>query len=748
MKVKVYFDSENRYKIYNGDTVINANDVVINEIPIDTALSDVSANAVENKVIKKEFDTTKQNINTVNSRISSIINNGSSYIAGHDITWSWYLGVGNSSNFKLPANTVIFIAIPKETTCQVMLNGVSIYDFGDISATNTQVGLFVTGNITSSDNFSLYVNVSEGNESLVENNTIILIADYPKELTDIRVDYYGNTWDSAGDSVRYGMQLADQTKTELEDVRVDAYGNTWDSAGDSVRSIMGAVQTSMVPAFNIKAEVTYDEVGVGLISHNTGEYSSSYYHKKKAVLLNETYSIRAKAYNYNRTYSAITYLDSNGDVIGYYPENEIEQSTQVLKNHIITITNPDIAYIVINGDSNDTCAIRSCEAISFSDLIDKKTSYLADTPTNMDNTELAVSQQGCYAWIAEKVDPGTEYTVYSKISINPGDIYYITGKTTNYGNRYRVINLLDANGDLLETYPKEILSSATTTYTDFKYIIKNKDAVYLVVNGSPGTLSIKKGNKISVEQYVNENAPTSQYLTDFINMADFGKRLRAGGKSFVWDTLDNGYLTIIFDDGRTDLSTVSDIFEEYNIPLCSAIIPKNLTNQSSDSNRTILDVCNDIVANGGEILAHEQPVLTSPTDYDKIKTILMNSKEQLVNAGFNIRGVIRPGGTGAIDWRNNNLQRFTQMFYDYSDLCGDDPQYYNPRHGLGGSLPIADAKAYIDDAITNNKWYICYAHDLTNTPEAYLREFIEYGIAQGIQFKTYSYMYDNFGNWQ
>ena len=39
MKVQVIFDNENqRYKIYNGDTVINANDVIINEIPIDAEL--------------------------------------------------------------------------------------------------------------------------------------------------------------------------------------------------------------------------------------------------------------------------------------------------------------------------------------------------------------------------------------------------------------------------------------------------------------------------------------------------------------------------------------------------------------------------------------------------------------------------------------------------------------------------------------------------------------------------------------
>ena len=124
----------------------------------------------------------------------------------------------------------------------------------------------------------------------------------------------------------------------------------------------------------------------------------------------------------------------------------------------------------------------------------------------------------------------------------------------------------------------------------------------------------------------------------------------------------------------------------------------------------------------------------------------METKEQLVKAGFNIRGFMLPGGTGYIDWRGQNLQRFTQMFYDYADRCGDDPQYYKPR--LSMPTDIEAAKAQIDDAADNNEWFVFFAHDLTNTPESYLRAFIEYAIGKGIQFKTYSYMYDNFGIWE
>lgn len=527
---------------------------------------------------------------------------------------------------------------------------------------------------------------------------------------------------------------------------------TWDnykySAGDGIK-IKGNEIIS-IPEYLITEEV-YDSVEEGLLNHNTGQpesVGSTYYHKKKAVILNSTYCVRGVTYNYNASYSALTFLDSDGNVVGYYPEGETEQ-LEVLTDYIVTITDPRIAYIVVNGRLTShlyEAFIRNTTPLSVSKLIDLKTSYLADTASKIDDTELATPQQGAFVWTNGNVDPGTANAVYSKISINPGDIYYITGKTINYGARYRVINILNANGDVLETYPKENQETATTIYTDFKYIIKNKDAAYLAVNGSPGTCSIKKGNPVSIEQYVQDTVSGKEYLTDFVNMADMIKRVREGGKSFVWDELDGGYITIVFDDGRPSLSTISDIFAEYNIPLCAAVIPTNLENISDDNTRTIKDVCDDIEENGGEILSHDGPVLHDPTDYETIKANLMKTKETLVKAGFTIRGFMKPGGTGMIDWRTTNMQRFTQLFYDYSDQCGETPQYYKPRKFIGGDP--ATAKGYIDDAIANNKWYVLVSHDLTETTESVLREVIEYAIAQGATITTYSYMYDTFGKWE
>ncbi len=234
MKVNIVFDNENqRYKIYNGDTVINANELTVNEIPIDSELSAFSANAVENKVVKEAIDANIKVLDTFNARINESINKGSSTIAGNDFNWSWAVNVGTSNSFKLAPNTVCFIAIPNNCDCSVLLNDSSIYDFGSSTATESQVGLFVTdSNITDSDNFNLSIRLYEGADKLlVEANTTVVKVDYPNELKDIRVDYFGFTHTTAGDSVRSIMEVIKTGKVYFNKFL------EWAKVSDAIRTL-------------------------------------------------------------------------------------------------------------------------------------------------------------------------------------------------------------------------------------------------------------------------------------------------------------------------------------------------------------------------------------------------------------------------------------------------------------------------------------------------------------------------------
>lgn len=72
---------------------------------------------------------------------------------------------------------------------------------------------------------------------------------------------------------------------------------------------------------------------------------------------------------------------------------------------------------------------------------------------------------------------------------------------------------------------------------------------------------------------------------------------------FAYKTFDKGYVTFVFDDGRHDVDLVASIFAEFGFPLCLAIPPVELTrvtNGINGSTKTVKDVCNEVVANGGE----------------------------------------------------------------------------------------------------------------------------------------------------
>lgn len=226
MKVKVIFDNENqRYKIYNGDTVINANEVTINEVPIDAELSDTSANAVENKVVKEALDNNiakikkvnqdlNQDLNTVNSRIDSIINKGYSILTGSDFSWTWDGVKGTSNDFSIAEGDMGVIFFPSVATLEIYKNN-SIYisEFGNPTVTsykNAQSYILNLSDVSKNDilriectihspvGTTLYNEVKQDVESMLS----IVLNTYPLELQDIRADYFGIQHNSAGDAVR------------------------------------------------------------------------------------------------------------------------------------------------------------------------------------------------------------------------------------------------------------------------------------------------------------------------------------------------------------------------------------------------------------------------------------------------------------------------------------------------------------------------------------------------------------------
>lgn len=232
MKVNVVFDNDNeRYKIYNGDTVINTNELTINEIAIDEELSNTSPNAVQNRTVKGALDEANNRLNSYESRLDSIVVN-SPIIYSDDINWVGYGSAKRAEIRGLPADTLVYMVFPRNCTLQIQIyqNGqaVNTINSGSKDNDNQQVVYFNTP-----DNFN------EAN-----NDYLILWAGYDDPtvsdliLTTFTIFYLGDN-------------------KELRDARTDGLGITWGMAGDAIRSIMEAVKTGEV---NISSLLSWTEV--------------------------------------------------------------------------------------------------------------------------------------------------------------------------------------------------------------------------------------------------------------------------------------------------------------------------------------------------------------------------------------------------------------------------------------------------------------------------------------------------------
>ncbi len=79
------------------------------------------------------------------------------------------------------------------------------------------MGVFNTGDVVTGDTFSVNLQVKEEQKTTVKQDFKFLVVSYPKELKDIRVDYFGITHSSAGDAVRSILNVIQNGYLSLAD---------------------------------------------------------------------------------------------------------------------------------------------------------------------------------------------------------------------------------------------------------------------------------------------------------------------------------------------------------------------------------------------------------------------------------------------------------------------------------------------------------------------------------------------------
>lgn len=215
---------------------------------------------------------------------------------------------------------------------------------------------------------------------------------------------------------------------------------------------------------------------------------------------------------------------------------------------------------------------------------------------------------------------------------------------------------------------------------------------------------------------------------------------------------DKAYISIIFDDFRTDLSKVFAIFKEYGLPLVAAV-PSNILAKKPNYQESV-DLLKEIQDNGGEIMAHgyASGYLTASSTYEDAYREIITSKEELAKCGFNVNGWVRPGGSGALE-NLNGFQHLVENNYLYASGVESNVSlmhFGGNRIALSSYTSSSEFQTRIQTAIANKEFVIFYGHTLDGTEEnlteTLLRECLQYlkNNASRLEVVTLKNYYDKF----
>ena len=336
---------------------------------------------------------------------------------------------------------------------------------------------------------------------------------------------------------------------------------------------------------------------------------------------------------------------------------------------------------------------------------------------------------------------------HSFYAVTGGNRYFVTCASATNVDNYPGGAFYDEYGNLLTA----ICDDPLTKYED-QLVKAPAAAARLVLNKNSGIAS-------TVCKTAIESAEKSAAVQSYdLNMADAMIRLEKKNP-FVFKAFDKGYVSFVFDDLLSDIDGIAATFEEYGVPLCVAAIPEKLDNIATGvaeargsyaAKMSMREIMQQVVALGGEIMAHNTDVITeeSQYDYEYMYAHVVNCKKSLETAGFKPCGFIRAGGEGAVS-SSDEIQRWLAGNFVYSNQ-GTLPQYSLERVSINQSLD--EIKATMDACAEGKTWvrFMCHGYDFGNgetfASEDDLRAILDYAQERGLGIVTYAHMFANYGS--
>lgn len=349
--------------------------------------------------------------------------------------------------------------------------------------------------------------------------------------------------------------------------------------------------------------------------------------------------------------------------------------------------------------------------------------------------------------------------IRAKVTVNAGDILYITATNVNYYN-FKAYVILDANNNIITSCEGY---ESNTVIKDFKVEVPTNGCIMWLNSLVTNEIRVTKYTKEkinNIETQVNKNKNDLSFInSNYENDIKRYKRTQLK-HPFKYKTFDKPYVTFSFDDGTNDCDKIASIFKEFGYPMCLSLPPDTLnyvcTGLQSPSNgftvnMKVKDVANKVIEDGGEVLCHSWTPITKDniTNKDLLVETFVTNVKVLRDAGFEVNGIMTAGGVGALNGGLNEcgdiLQYWASIEFDYSDLYGFTEDYFYPRMNLGDSLDLN--KIRIDDAVNHNKWIVFFGHALQNTgnyTEENLRAILQYCKDKNVTVVPYKHIYNTF----
>ena len=257
--------------------------------------------------------------------------------------------------------------------------------------------------------------------------------------------------------------------------------------------------------------------------------------------------------------------------------------------------------------------------------------------------------------------------------------------------------------------------------------------------------------KNSIKEDINNKVEDIEYEIENIYELLRKEELK---NDIIYKDFDKAYFVLTIDDANKYLPLMYNVCHELGVPLCPAIIPSNLeTVHDTADGKTVKEICDLIVADGGEILSHSGKYITEDSTYDDYVEVFRNTKKALEQAGYNVRGIVTAGGENYL--RNDiKLDKWARKYYDYSDQNGlkTSIPYSRDRIWFHDWKTLDNVKSIINSKVTSKSFVVSAMHGADDASDLeYIDNFkqiIQYILSLGndkAEIVTWSYVHDKFG---